>query len=194
MIFISERRDIAILSRGGQGGVTMGTILAYAATYDNKYVVSIPKYGAERRGAPIMNSVKIDVNPIRRHAQIENPTDIISLDLSLVPRFYSSDVFEGDGTLTLNSVDIPSAYEIYTPKKFGTCNVSAITQDVGLVKSGSTMTAIPMLGAFIATSEIVSMDALHKAIDSVFEGSKYLQANHDAVDRTYKETKVKINE
>lgn len=170
----------------------MGEVLAFTATYDKKYVVSIPKYGAERRGAPVQNSIRISEKPIRKHAQIENPTDVVSLDLTLVPRMFKEDVFEGVGTLTLNAEEIPSEYEIYKPHKFGLCNVQKITQEVGLVKSGSAMTAIPMLGAFIATSGILTMDSLHKAIDAVFGKSKYLEANHKAVDRTYNETKVKV--
>ncbi len=154
----------------------MGTILAYAATYDGKYVVSIPKYGAERRGAPVQNSIKIDDKPIKRHAQIENADDIVSLDSSLVPRFFKEDLFDGKGTLTLNASEYPSAYDIYTPEKFGLCNVQEITQSEGLVKSGSAMTGIPMLGAYLATSDALTMDALHYAIDQVFGKNKYLEA------------------
>lgn len=170
----------------------MGTILAYAATYDGKYVVSIPKYGAERRGAPVQNSVKIDDKPIKRHAQIERADDVVSLDSSLVPRFFKEDIFQGSGSLTLNSSEKPSAYNIYTPERFGICNVQEITKDEGLVKSGSAMTGIPMLGAFLATSNALTMEALHFAIDQVFAKNPYLEANHKAVDRSFKETKVNI--
>lgn len=169
----------------------MGTVLAYAATYDDKFAVSIPKYGAERRGAPVQNSVKIGDSRIRKHAQITNPSDIISLDVTLVPRMFKQDVFHGKGTLTLNSPEIPPAYDIYTPEKFGYSNVQRITEEEGLVRSGTVMTAIPILGSFIKTSGILTLESLHQAIDTVFGKSKLLENNHKAVDRAYKETKVR---
>ncbi|MHA2277320.1 MAG: 2-oxoacid:acceptor oxidoreductase family protein, partial [Candidatus Kariarchaeaceae archaeon] len=183
--------EISILSRGGQGGVTLGKVLAYCSTYDGFYTTSIPKYGAERRGAPISTSVRIFEKPVRRHAQIVNPTDVVSLDATLVQAMFPNDTFHGKGTLTINSDEIPPEYEIYTPEKIGICNVQKIAQEFGLVKSGSTMIGIPTLGSFIATSGILTMESLHKAIDRVFGGSKYLEANHQAVDATYKNTEVK---
>jgi pyruvate ferredoxin oxidoreductase gamma subunit len=185
-----KQYEIAILSRGGQGGVTVGKILAYTATYDGYYTTAIPKYGAERRGAPISTSVRIFDKPVRRHAQIEEPTDIVSLDVTLVPRMFPEDPFKGTGTLTLNTNEVPPEYEIYTPKKLGYCNIQKITTDLDLVKSGSAMIGIPTLGAFIATSGILSMESLHKAIDKMFGKSKYLEANHKAVEESFKQTKV----
>ena len=189
-----KEHEISILSRGGQGGVTLSKIIAYAATYDGFYTTAIPKYGAERRGAPITTSVRIYDRPVKRHAQILEPTDIMALDISVVPRFFAKDPFNGKGTLTLNAGEIPEGYEIYQPEKFGVCNVQAITIEEGLVKSGSAMIGIPTLGAFIATSNILTMKSLHKAIDKMFGHSIYLEANHRAVDRTFKETEVINNE
>ena len=183
--------EISILSRGGQGGVTLGKVLAYAATYDGFYTTAIPKYGAERRGAPISTSVRVYDRPVKRHAQISRPTDIVALDVSLVPSFFEHDPFNGSGSLTLNSPDIPEEYAIYHPKSFGYCNVQEVTIDEGLVKSGSAMIGIPMLGSFIATSHILTMESLHKAIDKLLGNSKYLEANHKAVDKTYHSTEVK---
>ncbi len=183
-----------LLSRGGQGGVTLGKVLAYTATYDGKYAVSIPKYGAERRGAPITTSVRISDKPIKRHAQIEDPTDIVAMDFTLAPRFFAQDPFRGEGTLTLNSPTKPEEYSIYTPEKFGLCNIQKITMDEGLVKSGSAMTGIPTIGSFLKTSGLLNMESLHKAIDKMFAGSRYLDANHKAVDRTFNETEVFKND
>lgn len=183
--------EIAILSRGGQGGVTLGKVLAYTATYDGFYTTAIPKYGAERRGAPIITSVRVFDKPVRRHAQIDIPSDIVALDATLPTRMFPEDPFNGTGSLTVNSDVLPEDYERYSPAVLGVCNVQKITQDIGLVKSGSAMIGIPTLGAFIATSEILTMKSLHKAIDKMFTGSSFLQANHDAVDRTFKETEVR---
>jgi pyruvate ferredoxin oxidoreductase gamma subunit len=183
--------EIAILSRGGQGGVTLGKVLAYTATYDGFYTTAIPKYGAERRGAPISTSVRVYDRPVRRHAQIAFPTDIIALDVSLMPRMFPEDPFEGKGSLTLNYESIPEEYVQYKPEKFGYANIQEITIDEGLVKSGSAMIGLPTLGSFIKTTGILTMESLHKAIDKMFGGSKYIEANHHAVNRAYEATEVK---
>jgi len=182
--------EIGILSRGGQGGVTLGKVLAYAASYDGKYTSAIPKYGAERRGAPVVASVRIFDRPVRRHAQIPVPSEMISLDVSLVPRFYTYDVFEGKGSLTLNTGNVPEAYYLYTPQKFGYANVQEIAKKHGLVKSGSTLIGIPTLGAFVATTKIVTLESLHKAVDKMFPHSSYLKGNHDAVDDVHDNTVI----
>lgn len=182
--------EVGILSRGGQGGVTLGKVLAYAATYDGKHASAIPKYGAERRGAPVMASVRIFDRPVKRHAQILNPKDILSLDYTLVPRFYSEDFFGGEGSITLNTAEIPQEYLKYSPAKIGYVNVQEIAKKHDLVKSGSTLIGIPALGAFIKTTQIITLESLHKAIDKVFPNSKYLEANHEAVEDCYRETTV----
>ncbi len=182
--------EVGILSRGGQGGVTLGKVLAYAATYDGKYASAIPKYGAERRGAPVMSSVRIFDRPVKRHAQILNPKDILSLDYTLVPRFYHEDFFAGQGSITVNVAEVPPEYLKYSPAKIGYVNVQEIAKKHGLVKSGSTLIGIPALGAFIKTTQIISLESLHRAIDKVFPDSKYLEANHAAVEECYQQTIV----
>ncbi len=182
--------EVGLLSRGGQGGVTLGKVLAYAATYDGKYTSAIPKYGAERRGAPVVASVRIFDHPVRRHAQIPVPTEMISLDVSLIPRFYKHDPFEGRGSLTLNAGEFPEAYRIYTPLKFGYANIQEIAKKHDLVKSGSTLIGIPTLGAFVATTKIVSLESLHKAVDKMFPNSSFLAGNHAAVDEAHDTTVI----
>lgn len=182
--------EVGILSRGGQGGVTLGKVLAYAASYDGKYTSAIPKYGAERRGAPVVATVRIFDRPVKRHAQIAQPLDILALDNTLVPRFYPEDYFKGRGSITLNSGDIPHGYFNYSPGKFGYTNVQEIAKRFELVKSGSTLIGIPSLGAFVRTTEIISLESLHKAIDKMFPKSSYLEGNHKAVDAAYEETEV----
>lgn len=182
--------EIGILSRGGQGGVTLGKVLAYAATYDGKYTSAIPKYGAERRGAPVVASVRIFDRPVKRHAQILKPMDILSLDNTLVPRFYPEDYWNGAGSITLNAASVPEDYLNYSPQKFGYANLQEIAQSQGLVKSGSTLIGIPSLGALVKTTGIVTMDSLHKAIDKMFPKSSYLEGNHSATDLAYDECQV----
>ena len=78
--------EIRILSRGGQGGVTGAKILAQAGHIDGKYVQAIPKYGSERKGAPIFADVRIGDKHVKTHAPVivENTHSWIVLDPSLL--------------------------------------------------------------------------------------------------------------
>ena len=44
--------EIRIHGRGGQGAVLAGGILATALVLEGKFVVAVPSFGFERRGAP----------------------------------------------------------------------------------------------------------------------------------------------
>ena len=44
--------EISILSRGGQGGVSLGKVLAYNATFDGFYTTSIPNTEPKEEGPP----------------------------------------------------------------------------------------------------------------------------------------------
>ena len=45
--------EIRIHGRGGQGAVIASKIIAVAMFEEGKYVQAFPKFGVERRGAPV---------------------------------------------------------------------------------------------------------------------------------------------
>ncbi|MFP3226293.1 MAG: 2-oxoacid:acceptor oxidoreductase family protein, partial [Sulfolobaceae archaeon] len=56
--------ELALRGRGGQGVVTAGELLVKAEVLDDKYGQSIPFYGGERRGAPVVSYVRLSDQPI----------------------------------------------------------------------------------------------------------------------------------
>lgn len=70
--------------RGGQGIKTAGRILGNAFFHEGFEVQDAPRYGAERRGAPIFAYVRADKKPIDERGVITNPDLIIVADDSLV--------------------------------------------------------------------------------------------------------------
>lgn len=71
--------------RGGQGMKTASRILGTAFFLQGYEVQDAPRYGAERRGAPIFAFVRADQAPINERGIITNPDLIIVADDSLVP-------------------------------------------------------------------------------------------------------------
>ena len=51
--------EIRIHGRGGQGGVTSSIMGTLAASKDGKFAQALQIYGAERRGAPVVASLRI---------------------------------------------------------------------------------------------------------------------------------------
>ena len=71
--------------RGGQGMKTASRILGTAFFLEGFEVQDAPRYGAERRGAPIFAFVRIDHKPINERGVINHPDLVVVADDSLVP-------------------------------------------------------------------------------------------------------------
>jgi pyruvate ferredoxin oxidoreductase gamma subunit len=71
--------------RGGQGMKTASRILGTACFRAGYEVQDAPRYGAERRGAPIFAYVRADRAPIRERGVIRNPHLVVVADATLIP-------------------------------------------------------------------------------------------------------------
>ena len=71
--------------RGGQGIKTAGRILGSAFFAEGFEVQDAPRYGAERRGAPIFAYVRAGREPIHERGVIRRPDLVVVGDATLVP-------------------------------------------------------------------------------------------------------------
>jgi len=71
--------------RGGQGMKTASRILGTAFFLEGYEVQDAPRYGAERRGAPIFAYVRAHKNIIHERGIIDNPDLVVVADDTLVP-------------------------------------------------------------------------------------------------------------
>ena len=71
--------------RGGQGMKTAGQILGSAFFLEGFEVQDAPRYGAERRGAPIVANVRAARVPIHERGAIARPDLVVVADESLIP-------------------------------------------------------------------------------------------------------------
>jgi pyruvate ferredoxin oxidoreductase gamma subunit len=71
--------------RGGQGIKTAGRILGSAFFAEGFEVQDAPRYGAERRGAPISAYVRADRAPIHERGPVREPDLVVVADETLVP-------------------------------------------------------------------------------------------------------------
>lgn len=70
--------------RGGQGMITASRILGSAFFIEGFQVQDAPRYGAERRGAPIFAYVRADHKPINQRGIIRRPDLVIVADDTLM--------------------------------------------------------------------------------------------------------------
>lgn len=70
--------------RGGQGMKTAGRILGTAFFLEGFVVQDAPRYGAERRGAPIFAYVRASRGPVNERGVIHNPDLVVVADETLV--------------------------------------------------------------------------------------------------------------
>jgi pyruvate ferredoxin oxidoreductase gamma subunit len=71
--------------RGGQGVKTAGRVLGMAFFLEGFEVQDAPRYGAERRGAPISAYVRASREPILERGVIDRPDLVVVIDETLVP-------------------------------------------------------------------------------------------------------------
>jgi phenylglyoxylate dehydrogenase gamma subunit len=179
--------EIRFHGRGGQGTVLAATILAAAIIDEGKFAVAIPSFGFERRGAPVAAYVRIDAREIRQMTNIYRPECIICIDPT-VSR--SVDIFSGlrPGGCLVQATGKPLC-ELPLPPALVTAGLCDAVP-IALALFGRAITNTIMLGAFARTTEMVSLEALERALHASEFRDAGLEQNLGALRRGYEETVV----
>lgn len=155
--------------RGGQGAITAAKIVA-AAAFVSGYsgVVMAPTFGTERRGAPVMTSLKISREKIYDLSPIETPDIIVVLDYLLLKEVDVTCGLKPGGIIVLNT---PKAFESYHFKgyRLATANITAISVEAGL-PHGMVNTGI--IGSLERATSLLGIDILIKGIEEEFRTQK----------------------
>lgn len=179
--------EVRIHGRGGQGAVTAATLLAAAMLEEGKYAVSIPSFGFERRGAPVVSFLRCSDREIRQMTNIYTPDCLICVDPTLAR---SVDIFSGlkpGGTLvqatheTLENITVADTVGVV-----GLCNAIKIALEIFRRPITNTL----MLGAFARTTGQISLDALKRSMKAADFRDAGLAQNLEALERGYHETTV----
>ncbi|HLZ19705.1 MAG TPA: 2-oxoacid:acceptor oxidoreductase family protein [Smithellaceae bacterium] len=170
--------------RGGQGAITAAKIVASAA-FASGYagVVMAPSFGTERRGAPVMTSLKISKTKIYDLSPIEKPDAVVVLDHLLLKEADVTGGLKPGGIIVLNT---PMAHESYSFKDFqlATADVTAISVEAGL-PHGMVNTGI--IGSLEKALNLLGIDILISGIEEEFSTRKP-QRNSLAAKLAYERT------
>lgn len=178
--------QVRIHGRGGQGVVTGAEMLSIAAFLGNKHAQAFPSFGSERTGAPVVAFCRIDDKEIRLREPIMQPDALIIQDPTLL---HQVDVFSGlkkDGYILINTthsfakLGLTEFAADFRPERL----LSVPATELALKHVGRPVPNVPLLGAFAALGGLVSLDAVHAAIEQKFSG-KVAAGNRAAADEAY---------
>lgn len=93
-------QKIIVAGFGGQGVLSLGQLLAYAAMYENKAATWLPSYGPEMRGGTANCSVVIDDKAVASPI-IANPDCLIAMNKPSLDKFQSA--VKPGGLVLINS-------------------------------------------------------------------------------------------
>ncbi|MEI8139388.1 MAG: 2-oxoacid:acceptor oxidoreductase family protein [bacterium] len=144
---------------GGQGIVSLGTLVANAGMADNRYVTFFPSYGIAMRGG--MASCTIVVSDHEINSPIVNdPTVLMVMDEASYDCFHGKVASGGlmfvNSSLVNKRISRPDVKAVYI-------NATGIALEHG----DGRMANMVMLGAVIKLTRIVSFEAVETAINKI---------------------------
>lgn len=157
---MSTQQELIIAGFGGQGVLSAGRILAYAAMKDRKKVTWMPSYGVEMRGGTASCTVIIAEEEIGSPIETE-PYSAIVMNIASFQKFQSW--VRKEGLLVINSslikekVNRTEFQALYIP-----CN--DLAEKLGNARAANMVA----LGAFWAVAKPVSKESLSLALKAQF--------------------------
>lgn len=178
--------QVRIHGRGGQGVVTGAEMLSIAAFLGGRHAQAFPSFGSERTGAPVVAYCRLDDKEIRLREPIMAPDALIIQDPTLL---HQVDVFSGlkkDGYILINTsrsfhqLGLDEFSRGFKPEHLLTVPAT----ELAMKHVGRPVPNVPLLGAFAALGGLISLEAVHSAIQQKFKGS-VAQGNMAAATEAY---------
>ncbi len=166
-------QQIIVAGFGGQGVLSLGQMLVYAAMYEDQYATWLPSYGPEMRGGTANCSVVIDDKKPVASPIIASPDCLIAMNKPSLDKFQMS-VKKG-GIVLINSSliedkcanDDVTAYYI---------DANKIAHEVGNDKASN----LVVLGAYCKLSGIFSKEVMLDTIAKVFKSKPQFVPSNQA--------------
>ncbi len=149
---------------GGQGVLSMGYTLTYAAMLDDKYVTYFPSYGAEVRGGTANCTVSIGDEEIASPIASE-PEYIVAMNHPSMQKFEN---WAGPGGIMFLNTSLVDERPTRADLEVVEVPANALASEVANERSANMV----MLGALAQKTSIVSAKAVEGAISTIFEKKK----------------------
>jgi 2-oxoglutarate ferredoxin oxidoreductase subunit gamma len=160
---------------GGQGVLSMGSILATAAMLEGKHVTYLPAYGVEVRGGTANCTVVVSDEEIASPVASE-PEFVVAMNQPSFARFQG--ILQAGGLLCANSslVNTDSARSDIEILAIPT---SELAEELGTIRVANMI----MLGALVRASNMISYEAMLENLETILgEGkAKLVKLNTEAL-------------
>lgn len=169
---------LIIAGFGGQGVLSLGQLIAYAAIHDHKEVTWLPSYGPEMRGGTSNCSVVVSDKQVASPV-IASPDCLIVMNKPSLLKFENK--VKPNGTIIVNSSLIDLQVKRQDVKAY------YIDANALAIEAGNTRTAnIVILGVYIKLSGLFSAQTVKEVITQQFaKKPKVIPANIKAFELGY---------
>ncbi len=187
MIDTTQLIEMRWHGRGGQGTVSSAALVAQAAINEGKFAQAFPRFGAERRGSPVLAFVRVDSKePIRIRTEITEPDVVVVLDPGLLRIVDVTSGLKENGMLIINtkksSQTIESEFKV--TQKVATLDATKIAREL----LGVPIVNTTMVGALIRVTGMVKLESLLEPVRHRF--GHLAERNINAMQKAYEETVV----
>lgn len=171
--------------RGGQGAVIASKVLACAVFKEGLYVQSFPKFGVERRGAPVEAFLRIDKDKILLRNNIYEPDYVIVLDPTLMEAIDPTAGLRRGGWVLINTTKKPEEFTDLHDYKVACVDASAIALKNRLGSPSSPIVNTAILGAMAKAMGVAKIESVCEAI--MEEAPVKPEANAQAAREAYEQ-------
>lgn len=183
------KKDIILCGVGGQGILSIATIIGEAATRANVNLKQAEVHGMSQRGGDVQSNLRLSTEPIYSDLIAKGGADlIISMEPMEALRYLP--YLSKDGVIVTSNkpfVNIPNypekealLAELSSLPHVVQLDIEAACKDAGSARSANAL----LLGMAAKYIEIVSSEALRTAVATIFarKGDKVVEANLKAFD------------
>ncbi|MGE5485106.1 MAG: 2-oxoacid:acceptor oxidoreductase family protein [Ignavibacteriales bacterium] len=167
--------EVIMAGFGGQGVLSMGTLLAYAGMLEGKKVSWMPSYGPEMRGGAANCHVIISDEPVAS-PMVTEPTAVIAMSRPALDKFESW--LRPGGLLIINT----SMVNVAPGRKDITVVMLPINEMAFELGSDKVANMIA-LGAFLEVTNAVSVDSVMESLKKALPAHRHslIPLNRDAL-------------
>ncbi len=150
---------------GGQGVLTMGQMVTYAAMYADMNATWLPSYGPEMRGGTANCTVVISPEKPVSCPLIYEADNLVVMNLPSLIKFEG--MVKPGGNLFVNTSLIEQKP---TRTDINVYNVPA--NDLAMQLGNARTANVVMLGALVRTTNVVPVEMIYKIMEKTFSGRK----------------------
>ena len=184
------KKDIILCGVGGQGILSIATIIGEAATRADVNLKQAEVHGMSQRGGDVQSNLRLSTETIYSDLIGLGGADlIISMEpmeaLRYLPYLSKDGIIVTSNKPFVNIPNYPDQQAVFDelealPNRVVMLDIEEVAKEAGSVRSAN----VVLLGMAAKALEIISADALRTAVATIFErkGEKVVEANLKAFD------------